>query len=117
MDIPSTKQDLDLQFALCERLQIDSTQRRFRGPGIWCAGQKKVIRVLREKIFFQNKRAISQTLSCFFVLSVTSSNNSEIHSMNKMQDWAQYLHYKLHPLKDLEALYKYQLIKPDSPPK
>ena len=34
--------------------------------------------------------------------------------MNKMQDWAQYLRYTLHPLEDLEALYKYQLIKPDS---
>lgn len=32
-----------------------------------------------------------------------------------MQDLAQYLHWKLHPLEGLEALYKYQLIKPDSP--
>lgn len=58
---------------------------------------------------------ISQTLSFSVVLSITSSNNSEFHSLNKMQDWAQYLHWKLHPPEGLEALYKYQLIKPDNP--
>lgn len=117
MDISSAKHDSVSQFVLCERLSNRFyTEKVQKSRHMMCRIEKRSYsRVLREKIFFQNKCPISQTLSCFVVLSITSSNNSEFHSMNKRQDWAQYLHYKLHPLEDLKALYKNQLIKPDSP--
>lgn len=39
-----------------------------------------------EKMFFPSECTVPQARSCFAALSITSSNNTEIHSVNKIQD-------------------------------